>query len=224
MIDVNVTPITQQVDVNITTDDISCDVVIDVNTVTIDVDVDPAIAVNKGDKGDEGDSAYQVAVNNGFVGTEQEWLDSLQGSDGQDGQDGQDGESAYQIWLDEGNTGTEQDFLDSLKGDKGDKGDTGDNGQGVPIGGEKNQFLFKNSSTDFDTSFKYCWFDYLIGVKYTNTNTSISGGTVREANFRGDIVYRYTTNSFTGLYPTVDAFYSSFNGINVTNKIVEKGD
>ena len=28
-------------------------------------------------KGDEGDSAYEVAVTNGFVGTEQQWLDSL---------------------------------------------------------------------------------------------------------------------------------------------------
>ena len=31
----------------------------------------------KGDKGETGDSAYQVAVNNGFKGTEQEWIDSL---------------------------------------------------------------------------------------------------------------------------------------------------
>jgi hypothetical protein len=28
-------------------------------------------------KGDDGDSAYTVAVNNGFVGTEEEWLESL---------------------------------------------------------------------------------------------------------------------------------------------------
>ena len=48
----------------------------------------------KGDKGDDGDSAYQVAVKNGFTGTEQEWLDSLIGSDGQDGQDGADGQNA----------------------------------------------------------------------------------------------------------------------------------
>ena len=27
--------------------------------------------------GDNGLSAYQIAVNNGFIGTEQEWLDSL---------------------------------------------------------------------------------------------------------------------------------------------------
>lgn len=31
----------------------------------------------KGDKGDTGDSAYIIAVNNGFKGTEEEWLESL---------------------------------------------------------------------------------------------------------------------------------------------------
>lgn len=30
----------------------------------------------------QGDSAYEVAVKNGFVGTEQEWLDSLEGPPG----------------------------------------------------------------------------------------------------------------------------------------------
>lgn len=34
----------------------------------------------QGPPGDDGDSAYQVAVNNGFKGTEQEWLESLKGS------------------------------------------------------------------------------------------------------------------------------------------------
>lgn len=38
-----------------------------------------------GDKGDSGLSAYQIAVKNGFVGTEQEWLDSLKGEDGTGG-------------------------------------------------------------------------------------------------------------------------------------------
>ena len=37
-----------------------------------------------GIKGSEGDSAYAVAVANGFVGTEVEWLSSLQGVDGGD--------------------------------------------------------------------------------------------------------------------------------------------
>ena len=36
----------------------------------------------KGDKGDQGLSAYEVAVKNGYVGTEKEWLESLKGKDG----------------------------------------------------------------------------------------------------------------------------------------------
>ena len=37
-------------------------------------------------------SAYEIAVEHGFQGTEEEWLESLRGQDGKDGQDGQDGE------------------------------------------------------------------------------------------------------------------------------------
>lgn len=40
------------------------------------------VTVSKGPKGDPGKSAYEVAVDNGFVGTEQEWLDSLEGPAG----------------------------------------------------------------------------------------------------------------------------------------------
>lgn len=36
----------------------------------------------------DGKSAYQIAVDNGFEGTETEWLDSLQGEDGTDGEQG----------------------------------------------------------------------------------------------------------------------------------------
>jgi hypothetical protein len=44
-----------------------------------------ALSELKGDKGDPGLSAYQVAVANGFVGTEAQWLASLEGTDGEDG-------------------------------------------------------------------------------------------------------------------------------------------
>ena len=68
-------------------------------SVTFKISVD-TVAGEKGDKGDKGDtgtdgqngkSAYQVAVDNGFVGTEQQWLASLEGQDGTNGSDGQDG-------------------------------------------------------------------------------------------------------------------------------------
>ena len=41
-----------------------------------------------GGSGSDGDSAYQVAVNNGFVGTEAQWLTSLEGADGAQGPQG----------------------------------------------------------------------------------------------------------------------------------------
>ena len=58
------------------------------------------------EKGADGKSAFEIAVENGFIGTEAEWLESLKGKDGkdgvdgkngQDGKDGIDGKSAYEI-------------------------------------------------------------------------------------------------------------------------------
>lgn len=49
------------------------------------------IVIEKGGSGKDGLSAYQVAVSNGFVGTEQDWLDSLKGDIGNTGQNGQNG-------------------------------------------------------------------------------------------------------------------------------------
>lgn len=79
-------------------------------------------------------SAYELAVKNGFEGTEQDWLKSLEG------------QSAYQLWRQQpGNSGkTEEQFLASLrgetgprgpmgyegpKGEQGDRGFTGDDGK-----------------------------------------------------------------------------------------------
>ena len=42
-------------------------------------------------KGDPGKSAYEVAVEQGFVGTEEEWLESLKGQDGAQGPQGERG-------------------------------------------------------------------------------------------------------------------------------------
>ena len=55
-----------------------------------------------GADGINGKSAYQVAIDNGFVGTQAEWLESLIGN------------SAYEDWLASGKTGTLQDFLEDI--------------------------------------------------------------------------------------------------------------
>src|SRR5690625_6819397 len=44
-----------------------------------------------GGAGDPGKSAYEIAVENGFEGDEQAWLDSLVGPQGPAGKDGADG-------------------------------------------------------------------------------------------------------------------------------------
>lgn len=66
-----------------------------------------------------GQSAYDIAVKNGFVGTEAEWLESLKGTDGTNGSngiDGTDGEvkiisSLYDEAVENGYTGTFFEFL-----------------------------------------------------------------------------------------------------------------
>lgn len=59
-------------------------------------------------------TAYELAVENGFSGTEKEWLESLNGKDGKDGANGL---SAYEIAVSNGFVGTEKEWLESLKGE-----------------------------------------------------------------------------------------------------------
>jgi hypothetical protein len=81
---------------------------------------DIIIRVHEGEVGPEGKSAYQVAVQNGFTGTEEEWLESLKG---EAGLPGGNGKSAYEIAVENGFQGTAQEWLESLKGPKGDPGE-----------------------------------------------------------------------------------------------------
>lgn len=98
--------------------------------------------------GASGRSAYQTAVDNGFVGTEQTWLDSLKGAQGDVGPIGAPGESAYQIAVDNGFVGTPLDWLATLKGVKGDPG-TGGTGSG---GGVVAEMVIDDSSTIIPTT------------------------------------------------------------------------
>ena len=55
------------------------------------------------------ESAYDIAVRNGFVGTEKEWLQSLQGADGEDAKD-VTAKDLYDTAVENGFTGTYLDF------------------------------------------------------------------------------------------------------------------
>lgn len=74
--------------------------------------------------GKDGESAYQIAVDNGFVGTEEEWLASLRGRDGIDGRDGKDGRNGV-----DGKPGL--DGRDGIDGKDGLDGRNGIDGVGI---------------------------------------------------------------------------------------------
>ena len=87
-----------------------------------------------GEKGTDGKSAYQIAVEQGYQGPESDWLSSLKGdkgntgAKGNPGQDGADGKSAYAIAVEHGYEDSEEKWLLSLKGEKGDTGERGEKG------------------------------------------------------------------------------------------------
>jgi len=65
--------------------------------------IKPKVSTIKGEKGDKGDagtdgkSAYEVALANGYTGTQAQWLASLKGADGAPGKDGSNGKDG-QTW------------------------------------------------------------------------------------------------------------------------------
>lgn len=153
-------------------------------------------AGSPGPAGANGLSAYEMALANGFVGTEADWLASLvgpqgdngangaDGVDGADGLDGASGQSAYELAVANGFVGTEVEWLASLigqqgdagpmgpqgiQGDAGPQGPAGATGPGVPSGGTTGQVLAKASSTDLDT----VWVDLAAGGSDSASNAAI---------------------------------------------------
>lgn len=63
-------------------------------------------AMNRINGFQDGKSAYEIAVEHGYEGTEEEWLQSL---------NGKDGKSAYEIAVEKGYEGTEEEWLSEIK-------------------------------------------------------------------------------------------------------------
>ena len=87
---------------------------IELNQTVIDVELNFSV-LNIGSISESGKSAFDIAVENGFVGTEIEWLISLKGTDGSDGKDGTNGQN--------GNDFKFSDFTPSQLNDLKVKGD-----------------------------------------------------------------------------------------------------
>ena len=80
--------------------------------------------------GMNGKSSYEIAVENGFKGSREEWIAALQGKDGLNGTDGTNGKSAYELAVENGFEGTLEEWLLSLQfGEDGKDGKDGIDGQ-----------------------------------------------------------------------------------------------
>ena len=115
--------------------------------------------------GENGLSAYEIAVKNGFVGSEVEWLASLKGNQGEKGEQGDPGEK--------GDPGSKGD--PGAKGEKGDSGVNGVDGQkgddltieqlynvAVQNGYDKDIYAFIQEYFTIDTSSKISFTKTLI--------------------------------------------------------------
>lgn len=126
-----------------------------------------------GKDGKDGKSAYQIAVDGGFKGTEAEWITSLKGDKGDTGEKGEKGDTGAKG--DKGDTGA--------KGDKGDPGPTqaykppsssSDGTAGVVPMASKSEWD-KNTTNFLRQDGK--WAAPLMGLRLTHSFT-LSGSTI----------------------------------------------
>lgn len=124
-----------------------------------------------GAPGTDGLSAYQIAVANGFVGTQLEWLESLNGADGINGDDGTNGASAYMIALVEGYVGTQAEWIASLNGADGTDGSNGIDGTDGVDGLSAYELALAGGFVGTEAA----WLASLVGMPGNDGNDGIDG-------------------------------------------------
>lgn len=107
---------------------------VNVVTITLTDGTSSKFNVRNGYDGAAGKSAYEVAADEGFDGTEADWLESLKGKPGARGGIGPEGKSAYEVAVKEGFEGDVTEWLDSLKGAPGQSGKDGTSGPAAGFG------------------------------------------------------------------------------------------
>lgn len=120
-----------------------------------------AVTAQNGAAGTPGKSAYELAVENGYQGTEDEWLSSLIGNQGDQGNDGK---SAYELAVENGYRGTEQEWFVTLIGPSGATGSDGKSAYELAV-----ENGFEGSLED--------WLVSLVGEKGDKGDTGATGAT-----------------------------------------------
>lgn len=161
--------------------------------------------------GTPGNSAYQLWLTNGGVGTVSQYLASLVGAtgpagSGANGTNGTNGLSAYQVWVANGNVGTQAQYLTSLIGIQGPAG-AATNGTNGTNGQSAYQVWNANGNVGTVTQF----LTSLIGTNGTNG----SAGTNGTNGSNGLSAYQVWTGN--GNVGTVTQFLTSLIGTAGTN-------
>ena len=67
------------------------------------------------------------------------------------------------------------------------------------------------------------WIIIASSIEYSGTTTNIASGTVYQGTYEGNTIYRHVASSNNAQgYPVEDAFYSDFDGTNLSNIIVSR--
>ena len=164
-------------------------------------------------------SAYEIALNNGFSGTEAQWLASLKGKDS--------GKSAYEIAKEQGFDGSVEEWLESLKGEDGTNGTNGidgKDGEDVSVEALYQKWLETNSG-----SYNDFLSEYLGAVVINNTTASyvsrsiLSIVNVYSSFVKTEQVY-VSEGFFGGHYEEESTPYSSAGSGVIYRLDREKGD
>lgn len=112
--------------------------------------------------GPPGASAYEIAVSHGYQGTEESWLASLSGK------------SAYEIAVDHGFTGTEEQWLESLHGE------AGVSVTGAQVNGDHHLIITLSDGTELDAGY--------VGVETQPAEPPVTTYTVTFVDYDGTVL------------------------------------
>lgn len=175
--------------------------------------------------GADGKSAYQIAQDNGYTGTETEWLESLHGATGAtgatgvDGQDGANGLSAYELAVQQGYSGDLTSWLASLHGADGQDGVDGTNGTNGTDGADGQDGADGKSAYQIavDNGFvgnESAWLASLVGATGAKGDKGDTGDAGQDGADGTTVAVGTTTTGAAGTNASVTSTYNS-----VTNTI-----
>lgn len=199
-----------------------------------------------GTNGKDGESAYEIAVDEGYAGTQAEWIKSITGVKGDTGSTGANGwtptlklvtyNSGVYIqvsgWTGGSGTAPSTGYLSTtgivsnianatnIKGDKGDTGLIGNTGKTGDTGstGDEGASAYTVAVNNGYTGTESEWLNTLIGTPVKTVNISDSG-VVKITDSAGNIVSSNTPNitvDKSGFYVTTDGTYTEDSPLTLT--------